>query len=200
MTSQKTRKVRTNQRVATAHQLKKPHKSATAPKTTAKPLHEKKEDLTLANWLEVFDYMDAKPGLTQQQVVNYFASRPSGVLSFKQSALSKKLQKKDELRARVASHPNALLTKRAHVVTRPDVNQALALWQDYMEGKQETVTGPMLIEKRKRFEVMFDVPEDKRLKGTGWLASFKEAYKSRRGVALEKLHQLICEQWRRNGS
>ncbi|KAJ8091207.1 hypothetical protein PM082_004183 [Marasmius tenuissimus] len=45
-----------------------------------------------------------------------------------------------------------------------------------MEKKGDSVTRPMLIEKRKRFKMLFNVPDDKKLKGTGWLISFKAAY------------------------
>jgi hypothetical protein len=44
-----------------------------------------------------------------------------------------------------------------------------------MEQKRRTVTGPMLIEKRKRFEVALQIPEERRLTRTGWLDSFKKA-------------------------
>ncbi|KIJ04375.1 hypothetical protein PAXINDRAFT_122841 [Paxillus involutus ATCC 200175] len=46
-----------------------------------------------------------------------------------------------------------------------------------MEGKGETVNGPMLREKRRRFEDEFGVPEEKRLTGDGWIAPFCRAYK-----------------------
>jgi hypothetical protein len=41
-----------------------------------------------------------------------------------------------------------------------------------MEGKGETVSGAMLREKRHCFEQMFNVPEDERLTGEGWVAPF----------------------------
>jgi hypothetical protein len=41
-----------------------------------------------------------------------------------------------------------------------------------MEGKGETVTGDMLIEKRRRLENAFNVPEEERLRNGGWLGSF----------------------------
>ncbi|KAE9401746.1 hypothetical protein BT96DRAFT_991903 [Gymnopus androsaceus JB14] len=41
-----------------AHKLQKPHKNADTPCTTAKPLRQPKEDLTLADWLEVLDYIE----------------------------------------------------------------------------------------------------------------------------------------------
>jgi hypothetical protein len=63
------------------------------------------------------------------------------------------------------------------VVTRPDVEKALFLWVRYMEQKGEQVNGPMLKEKRCRFEVLFNVPEDERLTGEGWIASFCRAYR-----------------------
>ncbi|THU93936.1 DDE-domain-containing protein [Dendrothele bispora CBS 962.96] len=115
--------------------------------------------------------------MSQQQVVDYFATRPEGVLKFTQGALSKKLSKKGELQARADQNPSALSGKRARVVTRPDVEEALWLWVQKMEKKNEIVTGPMLMEKRKRFEELLHVPEVERLNGTGWITSFKQTYK-----------------------
>jgi hypothetical protein len=45
-----------------------------------------------------------------------------------------------------------------------------------MEAKGEIVTGSMLCTKRGFFEQELGVPEEVRLKGEGWLASFKKAY------------------------
>jgi hypothetical protein len=44
-----------------------------------------------------------------------------------------------------------------------------------MEEKRRTVTGAMLVEQRKRFEAALNIPEERRLTGTGWLDSFKKA-------------------------
>ncbi|KAJ8091206.1 hypothetical protein PM082_004182 [Marasmius tenuissimus] len=81
-----------NQKKATKFKLKKPQKSS-APRTTAKKLKQPKEDLTLSDWLEVFDYIDTHTVRCQQDVVDYFATRASGAIFFTQSALSKKLQR-----------------------------------------------------------------------------------------------------------
>jgi hypothetical protein len=64
--------------------------------------------------------------------------------------LSKKLKPevRAELKERAASNPTALSGKRARIVTHPGVERALWLWQQNMEAKNESVTGPMLIEKR----------------------------------------------------
>lgn len=64
------------------------------------------------------------------------------------------------------------------VVTCPEVDQALRLWQQDMQNKGEVVTGPMLVEKRKRFEELLNVSEEDRLTGVGWLTSFKRTYVS----------------------
>ena len=45
-----------------------------------------------------------------------------------------------------------------------------------MEDKAEHVSGPMLREKRKRFEDLLGVPEEERLTGDGWVASFTKTY------------------------
>ena len=51
----------------------------------------------------------------------------------------------------------------------------MLLWSRHMEEWQETVTGPMLREKRKWFEDEFDVPENEQLTGDGWVPSFYKA-------------------------
>lgn len=45
-----------------------------------------------------------------------------------------------------------------------------------MEEKGETDNGPMLREKRKRFENDFEVPEEERVEGDGWIPPFCRAY------------------------
>jgi hypothetical protein len=90
-------------------------------------------------------------------VVKYFSSRPDakgGKFLFKQPALSKKAKHKDKIHALAATaEPNILSMKRARVVTSPEVDKALGLWVQDMEQKRRTVTGPMLVEQRKQFEV-----------------------------------------------
>lgn len=46
-----------------------------------------------------------------------------------------------------------------------------------MEMKGEQTNGQMLKEKRARFEELFHVPDEERLSGDGWIASFCQAYK-----------------------
>ena len=41
-----------------------------------------------------------------------------------------------------------------------------------MEQKHETVTGPMLVEKRAQYEDMLHVPENERLRSDGWVQKF----------------------------
>jgi hypothetical protein len=127
--------------------------------------------------MTVYKFVDEHPDWDQQDVVDYFASRREGALKFTQSTLSRKLSPKvrADMEARVHSNPNALSSKRPRVVTRPDVDKAISIWQQDMERKGETVSGPMLMEKRQRFEDMFEVPDEERLKGQGWIASFKTA-------------------------
>ncbi|KAK7025913.1 hypothetical protein R3P38DRAFT_2419837, partial [Favolaschia claudopus] len=123
------------------------------PRTAARLAQaERRQDLTYSDWVQVFDFADDNPALGQKDIVAHFASRPDkdgGKLLFTQSALSKKLKRKAELRAAVSADPSALSLKRARVVTCPEVDEALGLWARDMEEKRQTVTGPMLIEKRK---------------------------------------------------
>jgi Tc5 transposase DNA-binding domain len=89
---------------------------------------------------------------------------------------------RSDLEKRAASYPNALSSKCPRVVTCPDVERALVLWVHHMEEKGEIVNGPMLREKRAKFEDQFDVPETEWLPGDGWIAPFCKAhgYKERR--------------------
>ena len=131
----------------------------------------------LQDWLIVFSFIDNHPDMPQSEVVEHFKTQHEGALVFTQSTLSRRLKNRPALETRVTANPTSLSSKRAHVVTRPDVERALVLWLKHMEGKQETVSGPMLREKRRRFEQLFNVSEEEQLKGDGWLPSFCKAYK-----------------------
>ena len=162
------------------YQCQKPRKKAPkdAPATSAKPMQSnKRENLTLHDWMTVFTFIDNHLDMAQGDIVEHFKTRPEGALIFTQSTLSRKMKNRTELETRTEANPSALLSKCARVVTRPDVERALILWVKHMEEKGETVNGPMLREKRRRFEGEFNVPENERLSGEGWVASFCKAYK-----------------------
>ncbi|CAK5275207.1 unnamed protein product [Mycena citricolor] len=178
----KTRKVRDvdkNPRKTTRKDKAKPGPKKVKARTSARfSKDETQRDLTWSDWLQVFNFMEQEPDMTQKRVVEHFENRPDkdgGKLLFTQSALSKKIKKKDEIRETVANSSGAGSQKRARVVTCPEVDEALSLWVQDMEQKKNTVTGAMLIEKRKRLEELLNVPKEKRLTGTGWLESFKAA-------------------------
>lgn len=146
-------------------------------KTSAQPPKScKRSNLTLADWLSVFAYIDQHPNLTQDAIVQHFTTRAEGSLIFDQSTLSRKLKNRTKLEERVNEHPNALSGKRSRVVTRPDVERALFLWVKHMEEIGESVNGAMLVAKRGRFEDLFNVPLEERLQGDGWVSPFKRAY------------------------
>ncbi|KIN95258.1 hypothetical protein M404DRAFT_34310 [Pisolithus tinctorius Marx 270] len=127
--------------------------------TSAKPIKSKqRENLTLHDWLTIFEFIDSHPNVSQDRVVEHF----------------KTLQ--TELEKRAQSHPNALSGKCPRVVTSPEVEKALIIWVRSMEEKGETINGPMLWEKRKRFEDEFNIPEERRLTGDGWISPFCKAY------------------------
>jgi hypothetical protein len=113
--------------------------------------------------------------MSQEEVVNHFRTRKEGALEFSQSALSHKLKaaSRKELQERAISNPTGLSAKRARITTRPDVERALYLWVLHMTEKNELVSGPMLLAKRAALEEKMGVPEEERLKGSGWLSSFK---------------------------
>ncbi|KAG5349171.1 hypothetical protein C0989_005463, partial [Termitomyces sp. Mn162] len=121
-----------------AHKPRAPSKKD-APKTSAKPAQKKHcDNFTLHDWLTVFIFVDEHPTLSQSDTCDHFGSKLDGALVFSQSALSRKLKNCKEMEARVNDNPNALSSKHPHVVTRPDVEQALFLWVKHMEEKQET--------------------------------------------------------------
>lgn len=133
-----------------------------------------RSNLTLNDWLTVVNYHDKHQPISQQEVVAYFARRQEEALIFTQSSLSCHLSKKgwEEDQTKLASTPTALSAKRAHIVTRPDVEKALVLWVKHMEEKGETVSGPMLVLKREKYEKELNVPEEECLKSDGWVSKF----------------------------
>jgi len=130
--------------------------------------------------MDVYSYVDSHPNASQADIVWHFSTLATGALVFDQSTLSRKLRDRPKMEARVNSNPTALSSKRPRIVTRPDVERALYLWFLHMQNaKGEIVTGPMLREKRSRFEDKFQVHEKERLLGEGWLHSFCKTYNIR---------------------
>ncbi|KIY48774.1 DDE-domain-containing protein [Fistulina hepatica ATCC 64428] len=149
-----------------------------APRTSAQTIvDEKRQNLTLNDWLTVLAFVDKHKDMTQAEIVAHYGSLREGRLIFTQGTLSRKLAQRAHLEKRVDLHPTALSMKRERVVTRPDVERALVLWVQHMENDRlETVTGQMLAQKRRHFEDLFEVPENERLVGEGWIGSFKKTY------------------------
>ena len=133
-----------------------------------------RQNLTLHDWLRVVNWFDENQPISQEAAVQHFATLRDEALIFNQASLSRHLSKKgrQQDQAKLTSTPTSLSSKRIHVVTRPDVEQALRLWVEHMESKRETVSQPMLIEKRARFEDMLNVPEPQRLRSGGWCQNF----------------------------
>ena len=147
------------------------------PKSSAIPIEKTaRKNLTLFDWMMVYAYINTLPQpINQGEVIRHFATRQEGALLFSQSTLSRKLQQRSDMEARVHSNPNALSSKRPRIVTRPDVDHALKLWVQHMEQKQEVFNASMLIAKRAAFEDSLNVPEEERLPGPGWVSSFCHA-------------------------
>jgi hypothetical protein len=146
------------------------------PRTTAKVLTTKRQNLTLADWLSVFKFVDERPDMSQAAVVQHFKTKKDGALFFDQATLSRKLQQREELEKRAKETPNALSMKRARIVTEPRVEHGLLVWIRHMNARGETVTGPMMVAMRGRLEDRLDVPEEKRMISDGWVAPFCKAY------------------------
>ena len=151
------------------------HKDALG--TAAKPAQmTQHENLTGHDWMTVYAYVDEHPGVSQSDIVQHFASKTDGALIFTQSTLLRKLKLCPELEKHVALYLNALSSKRARIVTRPDVERVLVLWVKHMEEKGETINSPMLKAKWSKFEEQFDVPEHECLPGDGCILPFCKAY------------------------
>ncbi|KIK77587.1 hypothetical protein PAXRUDRAFT_166397 [Paxillus rubicundulus Ve08.2h10] len=135
------------------------------------------QNLTLADWMHVYSFVDAHPSVTQTQIVQHFNSLKTNALLFDQSTLSRKLQEYPKMEAHIDDNPTALSSKRPCAVTSPAVELALIHWVQHMEAKGETATGPMLQEKCRRFEEELQVPEKERLLSERWLQAFCKTYK-----------------------
>ena len=150
------------------------------PKSSAKhlpaPEGEQQSNLTLHDWLTVFAFIDTYLDMSQDAIVKHFQGHHNGALIFTQSTLSQKICDCKKLEACVNKFPNALSSKRPHIVTCPDVDQALFLWIKHMQAKKESVNSAMLVAKRGKFEEQFNVPDEECLKGDRWIDSFKRAY------------------------
>ncbi|KAF6756552.1 hypothetical protein DFP72DRAFT_768376, partial [Ephemerocybe angulata] len=138
-----------------------------APRTAAKPQQKKFDVLTNADWLRVFKFMDERPDMTQIDVAKHFSTLKDKALIFDQSTLSRRLKKRSWIKDQVSRAPGGASAKRECVVTCPEVDHALALWVKAMDAKNETVSGKMLVEKRRIFEERMAISEERRLDGTG---------------------------------
>lgn len=150
-----------------------------AAKTSAKRLDKAnhKDNLTLHDWLTVVRFADEHKDLPQHAIVEHFQSKKDGALFFSQSALSQKLWMQSELECHANANPMALSSKRPQVVMCPNVEEALVEWVRHMETRHgESLTGPMLKEKRKIYEELLQVPEDEQLTGNGWIGSFCKTF------------------------
>ena len=88
-----------------------------APRTSAQSPNTSRQNLTLADWLTVYAYIDAHPSATQSNIVEHFRTLQSGALTFNQSTLSRELRERSEMQARANDNPNALSSKRPRIVT-----------------------------------------------------------------------------------
>src|SRR5882762_2805786 len=123
----KTRKPRTIKPYTTKPGPKGPN-AKNCPATSAQVLKKTKARLTNSDWIEVYNWLDKHPHATQAETVKHFTTRQEGALIFDQGSLSRNLRKRSHREAEVTANPAALSSKRARVVTRPDVDQALWMW------------------------------------------------------------------------
>ena len=131
MPAERTRKPRTRKPYARKPGPKPKQKGAVPVQalavSKAAPKHRRK-NLPLEDWITVFDFADAHPSMSQEDVADHFRGLHEGTLKFSQSALSRRLRQRNELLVRANSTPTALASKRPRIVTRPDVERALVMW------------------------------------------------------------------------
>ena len=60
-----------------------------APKTSAKPKMTGCKNLTIADWLEVYVYINKHPAVFQEDIVKHFKTKKDGALVFMQATHSK---------------------------------------------------------------------------------------------------------------
>ncbi|KAF9220232.1 hypothetical protein BS17DRAFT_820915 [Gyrodon lividus] len=80
-------------------------------KPTNRPPQTSRQNLTLADWLFIYAYIDAHPDTSQADIVEYFRMHQEGVLIFTQSTLSHKPQERSKMEARANDNPIALSSK-----------------------------------------------------------------------------------------
>lgn len=156
--------------VATRKPREKTNRKLKTPKVLAKPLEvNRRENLTLHDWLLVFNFIDTHPAMPQVDVVKHFEAKKDEALIFTQSMLSRKLRQRENLEAHANSNPNAMSSKRPLARIRHMVE----------EGENIRVNAPMPKEKRKRPEDALEIPEVVRVEGDGWIPSesFCKTYK-----------------------
>ncbi|KIK91547.1 hypothetical protein PAXRUDRAFT_149261, partial [Paxillus rubicundulus Ve08.2h10] len=95
-------------------------------------------NLTLADWKQVYSFIDAHPDAAQAQIVQHFSPLKTNAHQFNQSTLSCKLWECPKMEACVDNNPTALSSKRPHIVTSPAVQHALIYWICHMEAKGNT--------------------------------------------------------------
>ncbi|KIK88625.1 hypothetical protein PAXRUDRAFT_152252 [Paxillus rubicundulus Ve08.2h10] len=86
------------------------------------------QNLTLSDWMHVYNFVDAHPTVTQAQIVQHFSSLKTGALLFDQSTLLCKLWEHPKMEAHVSDNPTVLLSKRSHIVTSPAIDSVLIHW------------------------------------------------------------------------
>ncbi|EJU04651.1 DDE-domain-containing protein [Dacryopinax primogenitus] len=106
-------------------------KARSAPASAGKGKKPWKENLTLAQRLEILDYIKANPIFSQLDVAKYYTARS---VPFSQGTVSRLIRDEVILRER-AKDPARLNDKRQRQVEFPEVEHALAEWVRQAEGQ-----------------------------------------------------------------
>ena len=114
------RKPRNHSAVANPPAKREKTEDSNTPSGTSTPPATSRKNLTLADWLTVYAYVDQHPTAKQGDVVRHFATLESGALIFDQSTLSRKLRERPDMEARVNDDPSALSSKRPLARPKPE--------------------------------------------------------------------------------
>ncbi|KZO92661.1 DDE-domain-containing protein, partial [Calocera viscosa TUFC12733] len=134
----------------------------------------RKENLTLAQRIEILDFTRAHPIFSQLDIARHYSQH--GV-PLSQGTVSRLIRDEAKLRDK-AKDPARMNDKRERLVEFPDVERALAAWVQQAESQLVPVTGAVLKMKAQDFARLSGVPADEFLScSNGWLDSFKGRHK-----------------------
>jgi hypothetical protein len=152
-------------------------KKVHAEKWKAEPVFTKKENVMLAQWIEILNWHHQSSEKNQTKMaVHWNKIYPN--LQLKQPLVSAWLNEEEKWRAQWAeaeSKGQAGSLKHTKQMEHPEVNEMLELWVTKAMVDGIHVTGEVLQQKWTHFADMMRIPSDERLNlSERWLAAFKK--------------------------